>query len=126
MVSVPRWLHLGMSIKRWLAILLIGITLLSLGAGYFLHALYSAGIRFPSWAYYLTLQFLGREVRGDVERTVVARALMNFGAEIVQQAFALQPLEEPSRSGVRDELGQERVRLAREVGPRRGDRKFDQ
>ena len=47
MVSVPRWLHLGMSIKRWLALLLIGITLLSLGAGYFLHALYSSGIRFP-------------------------------------------------------------------------------
>src|SRR5256714_9631692 len=55
-----------MSIKRWLALLLIGITLLSLGAGYFLHALYSSGIRFPSWAYVLTLQFLGREVRGGL------------------------------------------------------------
>jgi uncharacterized cofD-like protein len=65
-VSLPRWLHLGMSIKRWLALLLIGITLLSLSAGYFLRALYSSGVRFPSWAYYLTLQPLGREVRGGL------------------------------------------------------------
>src|SRR5919199_2449961 len=66
MVSVPRWLHVGMSIKRWLVLLVVGITLLSLSAGYFLHALYSLDFRFPSWVGVLTLQFLGREVRGSL------------------------------------------------------------
>src|SRR5919199_1819206 len=66
MVSVPRWLHVGMSIKRWLVLLVVGITLLSLSAGYFLHALYSLDVRFPSWVGVLTLQFLGREVRGSL------------------------------------------------------------
>src|SRR5919204_558244 len=66
MVSMPRWLHVGMSIKRWLVLLIVGITLLSLSAGYFLHALYSLDFRFPSWVGVLTLQFLGREVRGSL------------------------------------------------------------
>jgi len=63
-VSMPRWLHLGMSIKRWLILLAIGITLLSLSAGYFLKAVYETGFHFPGVVYYLTLQFLPREVRG--------------------------------------------------------------
>ena len=61
---MPRWLHLGMSIKRWLVLLVVGITLLSLSAGYFLHALYNSGVVFPHWAYYLTLQNIPREARG--------------------------------------------------------------
>jgi len=63
---MPRWLHVGMSIKRWLVLLVVGITLLSLSAGYFLHALYSLDVRFPYWVGVLTLQFLGREVRGSL------------------------------------------------------------
>ena len=63
---MPCWLHVGMSIKRWLVLLVVGITLLSLSAGYFLRALYSLDVRFPSWVGVLTLQFLGREVRGSL------------------------------------------------------------
>src|ERR671933_1642727 len=66
MVSVPRWLHVGMSIKRWLVLLVVGIALLSLSAGYVLRAVYSLDVRFPSWVGVLTLQFLGREVRGSL------------------------------------------------------------
>jgi hypothetical protein len=107
-VSLPRWLHLGMSIKRWLALLLIGITLLSLSAGYFLRALYSSGIRFPSWAYYLTLQFLGREVRGGLffalgvvlttvalvrlNRTVITALLPQGNARIVDLLYQKRQL----------------------------------
>src|SRR5438270_6652419 len=92
-----------MSIKRWLALLLIGITLLSLSAGYFLRALYSSGVRFPPWAYYLTLQFLGREVRGGLffalgavlttvalvrlNRTVITALLPRGNARIVDLLY---------------------------------------
>lgn len=61
---MSRWLQVGICIKRWLILLAIGITLLSLSAGYFLHALYSSGLRFPPWVSPLTLQFLPREARG--------------------------------------------------------------
>src|SRR5947209_2780350 len=97
-----------MSIKRWLALLLIGITLLSLSAGYFLRALYSSGIRFPSWAYVLTLQFLGREVRGGLffalgvvlttvallrlNRTVISALLPQGSARIVDQLYQKRQL----------------------------------
>jgi uncharacterized cofD-like protein len=107
-VSVPRWLHLGMSIKRWLVLLLVGITLLSLGAGYLLRALYGSGLRFPSWAYYLTLQFLGREVRGGLfvalgalvtavalvrlNRTVITALLPRGSARIVDLLYQQRQL----------------------------------
>lgn len=65
-VRIPRWLHFGMSIKRWLVLLTVGITLVSLSAGYFLRALYSSSFKFPNWVGTLTLQFLPREVRGGL------------------------------------------------------------
>ena len=65
-MSVPRWLHLGMSIKRWLVLLIAGITLLALSAGYFLRWLYSADFRWPGWVGDLTLQFIPRELRGSL------------------------------------------------------------
>jgi len=72
-----------MHIKRWIALLIVGIVLLSLSAGYFLRALYSLDVRFPLWVHYLTLQFLSREVRGalfcllGVAGTVVALLRLN-------------------------------------------------
>ena len=63
-MSIRRWLHPGMNIKRWLVLLLAGITLLAVGAGYFLRVLYEAHVLFPWWVYYLTLQFWPREMRG--------------------------------------------------------------
>ncbi|MEA3344669.1 MAG: gluconeogenesis factor YvcK family protein [Chloroflexota bacterium] len=58
-----RWLHIGMGVKRWLLLLMVGITAISIGAVYFLHDLYRIWASSPT-GYYLTLQFLPRSVRG--------------------------------------------------------------
>lgn len=59
------WLIPGLRVKRWLIILVIGITFLSLGLAYLLRAVYIAGV-YPMWVYYLTLQFLPRELRAAI------------------------------------------------------------
>jgi len=61
--SFLKWFYYGMHIKRWLLLLLVGVVIMGLGFGYFLRQAYDSYI-FPSWVYYLTLQFLPRYVRG--------------------------------------------------------------
>ena len=56
------WLTPGISIKRWLLVLMLGITMISLGLAYLLRALYLAG-PYPKFVYWLTLQFLPHAVR---------------------------------------------------------------
>lgn len=58
-----KWLYVGLGIKRWLVLLILGITLLGLGLAYLLINIYRDA-RMPDSFYYLTLQFLPREVRG--------------------------------------------------------------
>ncbi len=67
----PRWAWLvpGLSVKRWLALLLAGLVLLSVGLAYLLRDLY-AGRPYPFAVYYLTLQFLPRWTRALVFGTV--------------------------------------------------------
>ncbi len=60
--SAWKWLYVGIGVKRWLLLLLAGITLLSLGAAYVLVELYREQ-PFPDFVYYVTLQFLPRPVR---------------------------------------------------------------
>jgi uncharacterized cofD-like protein len=57
-----KWLYFGLGVKRWLVLLFIGITLLSLGAAYVLIAVYREQ-SFPEVFYYLTLQFIPRPIR---------------------------------------------------------------
>ncbi len=57
--SAWKWLSVGIGVKRWLVVLLFGITLLSLGAAYVLVEMYREQ-PFPDFVYYLTLQFLPR------------------------------------------------------------------
>lgn len=57
-----KWLYFGLGVKRWLVLLFLGITLLSLGAAYVLVAIYRDQ-SFPEAFYYLTLQFLPRPAR---------------------------------------------------------------
>ena len=63
--SFVKWFYFGMHIKRWLLLLLIGVAIMGLGFGYFLREVYTF-YTFPSWAYYLTLQFWDRPVRGAI------------------------------------------------------------
>src|SRR3990170_5706206 len=61
--SFLKWFYFGMHIKRWLLLLLVGVAIMGLGFGYFLREIYQSYI-FPDWAYYVTLQFWPRYVRG--------------------------------------------------------------
>jgi uncharacterized cofD-like protein len=58
-----RWLQIGMGVKRWLLLLVMGVTIVSLGLAYILRDVYLRW-SFPPFVYYLTLQFLPRPVRG--------------------------------------------------------------
>jgi uncharacterized cofD-like protein len=57
-----KWLYPGMHVKRWLALLLFGIVVTSLGFGYLLRQIYES-YAFPDWVWYATLQFLPRTLR---------------------------------------------------------------
>ena len=61
--SARKWLYPGLGVKRWLGLLLIGITALALGLAYFLYDVYTAAlISSPVWRV-LTLAFLPRWAR---------------------------------------------------------------
>ncbi len=60
--SFLKWFYFGMHIKRWLALVLIGVAIRGLGFGYILREVY-VSYTFPEWVYYVTLQFLPRFVR---------------------------------------------------------------
>ena len=62
-IAAFKWLYPGMRVKRWLALLLAGTTILALGFAYVLRSIYETWT-FPSAFYYLTLQFAPRELRG--------------------------------------------------------------
>lgn len=61
--SALKWLYPGMHIKRWLALLLFGISLMGLGIAYVLKEAYLQA-ELPGAFYYLTLQFIPRWGRG--------------------------------------------------------------
>ena len=58
-----KWLYPGMHIKRWLALLMLGVAIMGLGIAYILRDVY-VSYTFPSFIYYLTLQFIPRFWRG--------------------------------------------------------------
>lgn len=57
-----KWLYPGMGVKRWLLLLLAGITLISLGCAYVMVNIYRQQ-PLPPIFYYLTLQFIPRLMR---------------------------------------------------------------
>ena len=61
--SAFKWLYPGMHIKRWLLLLVFGISLMGLGFAYILKEAYLAA-PLPGAFYYLTLQFIPRWSRG--------------------------------------------------------------
>ena len=62
-MSFVKWFYPGMGVKRWLFLLLGGITFLSLGIAYLLVTLYRQQ-PLPEIFYYVTLQFIPRLYRG--------------------------------------------------------------
>lgn len=93
-----KWLYPGMQIKRWLGLLLFGITLGALGIAFLLRELYTAGFRFPAWTYYVTLQFWPRWVRGILfgltSLVAIVIALKHLGGLVL----SVLPERDPSES----------------------------
>jgi uncharacterized cofD-like protein len=76
-LNLVKWFYFGMHIKRWLLLVLIGMTIMGLGFGYVLREVYF-NYTFPSWVADLTLQFLPRLVRAALF-LLVASGIILFG-----------------------------------------------
>jgi uncharacterized cofD-like protein len=73
--SFIKWFYLGMHIKRWLALVLLGVVIMGLGLGYVLREVYVT-VTFPSWVYYATLQFLPRLARAAMFMFVASSVIL--------------------------------------------------
>ena len=77
-MNIVKWLYPGLHVKRWLILLMIGITVTSLGIAYGMTHLYREQ-PFPAWVGYLTLQFIPRPLR--------AALFVGVGAGVIIYAF---------------------------------------
>ena len=59
-----KWFYPGMHIKRWLALIIIGVAMMTFGLSYLVREAYLEGLRLPDFMYYVTLQFIPRYIRG--------------------------------------------------------------
>jgi uncharacterized cofD-like protein len=59
-----KWFYPGMHIKRWLALTIIGVAIMTFGLSYIVREAYLSGYTLPGFMYYVTLQFIPRYVRG--------------------------------------------------------------
>ena len=85
-----------MQVKRWLVLLVVGITIISLGLAYLLREFYAVAT-LPSMFYYLTLQFFPRPVRallfGIAGVTATAIAVIQLNRSVL--APFLHPGRQP-------------------------------
>lgn len=112
MSSLLKWLYPGMHVKRWLVLLLFGITFVSLGIAYIITNLYRTQ-PFPEEAYYLTLQFVDRPIRGAL--FILIGVVVNGIALIRLNRSLLSPFLGAERGDLVDVIYQHR-HLSR--GPR--------
>jgi len=102
-----RWLMPGMQVKRWVLVLVAGITLFGLGCAYLLRDIYDAR-PLPLVFYYLTLQFIPRWGRALLFGSVGC-ALIVMGLVRMNQAL-LAPFVHPGQEKVVDALYRHRRR----------------
>lgn len=101
-----------MHIKRWLVLLVIGITLISLGIAYLLVQMYRTQA-FPPFVGYLTLQFIDRPVRGAM---FIVLGVVVSGLAILQlNRSLLAPFLNSRRDNIFDIIHQHH---ARQRGPK--------
>jgi len=90
-VNFLKWLYPGMHIKRWLALLTVGLVLVSLGLAYILVQMYRTQ-PFPDFVASLTLQFIDRPLRGALFITAgVAVLILAFWRLNVSLLSAVMP-----------------------------------
>jgi uncharacterized cofD-like protein len=114
--SFWKWLFPGLKVKRWLALLLLGLLIVSLGASFIYISLYRA-VQLPETvsplAYYATLQFVPHFLRGLVLDII---GLLIVGVAILQlNRSLLSAVHTPGQGKFVDLLYQRRVA---ERGPR--------
>ncbi len=68
---VFKWLYVGLHVKRWLFLLLVGVVFMGLGFAYLLREVY-VSYTFPEWVGTATLQFLPRWARGLLFITIAS------------------------------------------------------
>jgi uncharacterized cofD-like protein len=94
--SVWRWFTPGIGVKRWLGLLLLGITLIALGIAFVVIDIYR-NQPLPDIFYYITLQFLPRALRATVViglgLTAIAIALIRINRSIL--APFMRPGDKP-------------------------------
>lgn len=84
--STFKWLAIGLGVKRWLVLLIVGVTMLALGVAVLLVDVYRQAPR-PDVFYYLTFQFIDRTVRGILLGIagigIIALAVVKLSAALV-------------------------------------------
>lgn len=103
MSSFIKLLYPGMHIKRWIILIMIGITLMSLGVGYLMAQVYRTQ-PFPEWVAFITLQFIDRPVRGLL--FIVAGGTLVSGAILQLNRSLLAPFMTNGRDNIVDILRQ--------------------
>ena len=93
--SFTTWLIPGLGVKRWVIILMMGITLISLGLAYLLRWAYVSG-SYPQFMYYVTLQFLPHPARALIFG-LVGIGLTVWGLLEVSRSL-LGPFKRPVRA----------------------------
>ena len=102
--GLARWSQPGLGVKRWLVVVLLGITLLGIGLAIFLLEVYrtqSSNNIFLTILYYTSLSFLPRELRVFIFAGLGA-GLVTYGILRLNRTL-LRPFIRPGR-GVLDEL----------------------
>lgn len=91
-----KWLYPGMHVKRWLVVLIVGITAISLGLAYLLREFYTVA-SLPPVFYYLTLQFFPRAVRALLFSIVGIAAVVLAFVQLSRSVLApfLYPGQQP-------------------------------
>ncbi len=112
--NITKWLYVGLHIKRWLALLAIAVAIMGIGFAYILREVY-VSYTFPAWAFYITLQFIPRWLRGLLFISSALTLAIFSGWELNRSlAHALLPIGERQRDLV-DLVYQNRTR---DRGPR--------
>ena len=107
MSTLIKLLYPGMHIKRWLILLVIGITFISLGIAYLMTQVYRTQ-PFPEYVGALTLQFIGRGERGIL---FIAVGLITGTVALLQLSRSvLAPFLTPGRDNIVDLIRQHRSR----------------
>lgn len=105
---ITKWLYVGLHVKRWLAIMLLGVVLMGLGIAYLLREVY-VSYAFPAWVGTVTLQDIPRWGRGLIF-IALASALTVFGSWKLNRSI-LSAVLPPDRQGeVVERIFQHRTR----------------